>query len=75
VLFTCPGEVARGGGSKASGRRGRQPCVDIHYHVHFFLADEMVKHVFKRDEESAFKFANALTERRTARIRRTCGSA
>jgi aminocarboxymuconate-semialdehyde decarboxylase len=25
------------------------------------LADEMVKHVFKRDQEPAFKFANALT--------------
>jgi len=61
MLFTCPGTVARGGGAKGSRQKGRQPCVDIHCHVHFPLADDMVKNVFKREDEPGFKFANSLT--------------
>jgi aminocarboxymuconate-semialdehyde decarboxylase len=36
-------------------------CVDLHCHVHYPPADEMVKDVFKRDQEPALRFTNELS--------------
>ena len=61
MLFTCPGAAARGGG--AHGARGgrRHVCVDIHCHVHYPAADEMVKHVFSPGQEPSQRFSNDLS--------------
>jgi len=61
VLFTCPGPVARGGASRATKGRRRHLCVDVHCHVHYPPADDMVKDVFRRDGEPAMRFTNALS--------------
>lgn len=61
MLFTCPGPVARGGASRPA-EVARQPFgIDLHCHVHFPPADEMVKDVYQRDREPAARFANPLT--------------
>ena len=61
MLFTCPGPVARGGGSRAAKGRRRHLCVDVHCHVHYPPADEMVKNVFRRESEPAMRFTNELS--------------
>jgi aminocarboxymuconate-semialdehyde decarboxylase len=61
VLFTCPGAAARGGNSGAIKGGRRHVCIDVHCHVHYPPADEMVKHVFARDREPALRFSNALS--------------
>jgi len=61
VLFTCPGPVARGGASRAIKGRRRHLCVDVHCHVHYPPADDMVKDVFRRDREPAMRFTNELS--------------
>jgi aminocarboxymuconate-semialdehyde decarboxylase len=61
VLFTCPGAVARGGKSRTNTRTRKHVCIDVHCHVHYPPADEMVKDAFARDREPSVRFANALT--------------
>ena len=61
MLFTCPGAAARGGHSGATRGGRRHVCIDVHCHVHYPPADEMVKHVFARDREPALRFSNALS--------------
>ncbi len=61
MLFTCPGPVARGGASRAVKGRRRHLCVDVHCHVHYPPADDMVKDVFRRDTEPAMRFTNELS--------------
>ena len=61
MLFTCPGNVARGGRQQAARGGRRHVCVDVHCHVHYPPADEMVKHAFSPDKEPAARFANALS--------------
>jgi aminocarboxymuconate-semialdehyde decarboxylase len=60
VLFTCPGPVARGGGA-TKGRRRQHLCIDVHCHVHYPPADDMVKDVYRREDEPAMRFTNALS--------------
>jgi len=61
VLFTCPGPAARGGSSaKARGGR-RHLCVDVHCHVHYPPADDMVKGVYRPENEPAMRFTNGLS--------------
>ena len=60
MLFTCPAAAARGGGKAAKGRR-RHFCVDVHCHVHFPPADEMVKGVYRSELEPAARFSSPLT--------------
>jgi aminocarboxymuconate-semialdehyde decarboxylase len=61
VLFTCPGPAARGG-SSGKGRSGRRHlCVDVHCHVHYPPADEMVKGVYRPENEPAARFTNELS--------------
>ena len=61
MLFTCPGPAARGGASRAPKGRRRHLCVDVHCHVHYPPADDMVKGVFRRDGEPAARFTNELS--------------
>jgi len=61
MLFTCPGDAARGGGSRRPAGGRRPFCVDIHCHVHHPAADEMVKHLVSPDREPSSRFANALS--------------
>jgi hypothetical protein len=58
VLFTCPGNAARGGDGAAKGGR-KHVCIDVHCHVHYMPADEMVKHVTAPDREPSMRFSNA----------------
>jgi len=61
MLFTCPGDAARGGGSRRQ-TGGRRPfCVDIHCHVHHPAADEMVKHLLSPDREPSSRYSNELS--------------
>lgn len=61
MLFTCPADAARGGaGAKARGTR-RHLCVDVHCHVHYPPADEMVKGIYRPELEPAARFSNELT--------------
>ena len=62
MLFTCPANAARGGGSRSRAGAGRRPfCVDIHCHVHHPAADEMVKHLASPDREPSARFSNELS--------------
>ena len=61
MLFTCPGPVARGGAARTAKGRRRHLCVDVHCHVHYPPADDMVKNVFRRDHEPAMRFTNDLS--------------
>jgi aminocarboxymuconate-semialdehyde decarboxylase len=61
MLFTCPADVARGGRRSASQRGRRHPCIDVHCHVHYPPADEMVKDVYRRDQEPNARFSSALS--------------
>ena len=65
MLFTCPGPAARGGASRAPKGRRRHLCVDVHCHVHYPPADDMVKGVFRRDGEPAARFTNELSRATT----------
>ena len=49
MLFTCPGDAARGASPR--GTRHRHLAVDIHCHVHHPAADDMVKHLLTPDRE------------------------
>jgi aminocarboxymuconate-semialdehyde decarboxylase len=60
MLFTCPANVARGGRPAAKGKR-RHPCVDVHCHVHYLPADEMVKGVHRPDLEPNARFSSELS--------------
>jgi aminocarboxymuconate-semialdehyde decarboxylase len=61
VLFTCPGDAARGGDRQVP-RGGRRPlCIDVHCHVHYPPADEMVAHVSTPDKEPSLRFSNDLS--------------
>lgn len=61
MLFTCPGNAARGGHRQAATGGRRHLCVDVHCHVHYPPADEMVKHAFIPDREPAMRFSNELS--------------
>ncbi len=61
MLFTCPGAAARGGNTRPTKGGRRHLCIDVHCHVHHPAADEMVKHVFRRENEPAFRFSNELS--------------
>jgi aminocarboxymuconate-semialdehyde decarboxylase len=61
VLFTSPAAVARGGDSRTARGGRRYQCVDVHCHVHYPPADDMVKDVFKREQEPAVRFSNELS--------------
>jgi aminocarboxymuconate-semialdehyde decarboxylase len=61
VLFTCPGAAARGGNSRTAKGSRRHVCVDVHCHVHYPPADEMVKHAFAPDREPAARFSSELS--------------
>ncbi len=60
MLFTCPGAAARRGDSASSPSR-RHVCVDIHCHVLYPPADEMVKEVSPPNAEATARFSNELT--------------
>ncbi len=67
MLFTCPADVARdGSASKAKGGR-RHVAVDVHCHVHYPPADEMVKHVSAPGGEPAARFSNELSRATNAK--------
>ena len=61
MLFTCPGAAARGGVSRTVKGGRRHLCIDVHCHVHYPPADEMVKGVFAREGEPAVRFSNELS--------------
>ena len=61
MLFTCPGAVARGGRARPARGRRRHFCIDVHCHVHYPPADEMVKHAYAREGEPNARFSNALS--------------
>ena len=62
MLFTCPADVARGGAKPtARGKKGRHLCVDVHCHVHYVPADEMVKGIHRPEQEPAARFSSELT--------------
>jgi aminocarboxymuconate-semialdehyde decarboxylase len=61
VLFTCPAMVARGGNRPAPRGGRRHLCVDVHCHVHYPPADEMVKGVYRREDEPNGRFSSALS--------------
>src|SRR5215470_1530991 len=62
MLFTCPGDVARGGRPRGAGAgKRRHFCVDIHCHVHVPAADEMVKHLIVAGREPSQRFSNELS--------------
>ena len=62
MLFTCPGAAARGGSTPAARGGRRHVCIDVHCHVHYPPADEMVAHAFSPEKEPAARFSNALTK-------------
>jgi len=77
MLFTCPGDVARGGArSAAKGARGkRHRCVDVHCHVHFPPADELVKGIHRPELEPNARFSSEvsrLTNRKQMENVRVC---
>ena len=61
MLFTCPARAARGGGGQAARGGRRHFCIDLHCHVHYPPADEMVKHALTPGGEPAARFSNALS--------------
>jgi hypothetical protein len=61
MLFTCPGAAARGGQQRATKGARRHVCIDVHCHVHYPPADEMVKHAFAPEREPALRFSNELS--------------
>jgi aminocarboxymuconate-semialdehyde decarboxylase len=61
VLFTCPGPASRGGSSGKTRGGRRHLCVDVHCHVHYPPADEMVKGVYRPENEPAARFTNELS--------------
>src|SRR5919106_288315 len=60
MLFTCPGDVARGGGKPAKGKK-RHRCVDVHCHVHFPPADELVKGIHRPELEPNARFSSEIS--------------
>ncbi len=67
MLFTCPGAAARGGNSRPAKGRQRHLCVDVHCHVHYPPADEMVKHAFAPDKEPSARFSSELSRATNAK--------
>ncbi len=61
MLFTCPGAAARGGNLPTAKGGRRHFCIDVHCHVHYPPADEMVKHAFSPDAEPGVRFSNDLS--------------
>ena len=61
MLFTCPGQVARGGARAGKAGRARPLCVDVHCHVHHPPVDEMVKDVYRRDLEPTSRYVSELS--------------
>jgi aminocarboxymuconate-semialdehyde decarboxylase len=61
MLFTCPADAARGGMKTAARRKGRHLCVDVHCHVHYPPADEVVKGVHRPEQEPSARFSSELT--------------
>ncbi len=67
MLFTCPGAAARGGNSRPAKGSRRHVCVDVHCHVHYPPADEMVKHAFAPDREPSARFSSELSRATNAK--------
>src|SRR5438132_5408366 len=65
MLFTCPANAARGGNVRTRSRR--HTCIDLHCHVHYPPADDMVKGIFKRESEPSARFSNELTRATNAK--------
>ena len=61
MLFTCPADAARGGAKTAARGKRRHLCVDIHCHVHYPPADELVKGIHRPDQEPSARFSSELT--------------
>ena len=61
MLFTCPAAVARGGNRPASRGGRRHLCIDLHCHVHYPPADEMVKGIYRRENEPNGRFSSELS--------------
>ena len=59
MLFTCPANAARGGARGKSQRRHR--CIDVHCHVHYPPADELVKGVYRPELEPSARFSSELS--------------
>ena len=59
MLFTCPANVARGGARGKSEHRHR--CVDVHCHVHFLPADEVVKGIHRPEIEPNARFSSEIS--------------
>ncbi|MBV9824371.1 MAG: amidohydrolase [Alphaproteobacteria bacterium] len=65
MLFTCtpPGTPYPGRFPGASHARGKWFTVDIHCHVHFTPADDMVKPFWNPERDATMKWANDRTRR------------
>jgi aminocarboxymuconate-semialdehyde decarboxylase len=61
MLFTCPADAARGGTKAPAKGKRRHFCVDVHCHVHYPLADELVKDVHRPEQEPSARFSTELT--------------
>jgi len=63
MLFTClpPGTPIRGRFPGPERRRGKWFTADIHCHVHYDKADEMVKPFWSAERDATMRFANART--------------
>ena len=61
MLFTCPADSARGGSKPTARGKRRHLCVDVHCHVHYLPADEMVKGIHRPEQEPAARFSSELT--------------
>jgi aminocarboxymuconate-semialdehyde decarboxylase len=61
MLFTCPADVARGGSQATAKAKRRHRCVDIHCHVHFLPADELVQGIHRPEQEPNARFSSELT--------------
>ena len=62
MLFKCPGDVARGGVKPGARAKLKHFCVDVHCHVHFPPADELVKQSKNTPVEPNAQFGNALSK-------------
>jgi aminocarboxymuconate-semialdehyde decarboxylase len=60
MLFTCPANAARGGARGGTSQR-RHRCVDVHCHVHYLPADELVKDVYRPELEPSARFSSELS--------------
>lgn len=75
MLFTCPADVARGGSRSDVTSKRRHRCVDVHCHVHYPPADDLVKGIHRPEQEPNARFSSELsraTNRRQMENVRVC---